>query len=268
MELMVNGARSYAYTGGRPFNPGLPAVVFIHGAAHDHSVWGLQSRWFAHHGFAVLAPDLPGHGRSEGPPLAGVEALAEWVVGLCAAAGVERAALVGHSMGSLIALEAAARHPQRVSRLALLGTAVPMPVSDALLGAAREERAKAEAMVNAWSHSRGTLGGNTAPGLWMAGMNARLMERAAPGVLANDLAACNAYTEGMKAASAVQCPVLLVVGGRDQMTSPKAAARLAAALQETHTLTIEGCGHALMAEYPDRVLDALREFIPPPPEGR
>ena len=133
MKLDVNGREAYAYTGGKPFDAALPCVVFIHGALNDHSVWTLLARWFAHHGYGVLAVDLPGHGRSAGPPLPSVEALADWVLALLDAAGVQQAALVGHSMGSLIALEAAARAPERVTRLVMLGTAYPMKVSDALL---------------------------------------------------------------------------------------------------------------------------------------
>ncbi len=262
MELTVNNAKTYAYTGGKPFNPALPTVAFIHGAENDHSVWALQSRWFAHHGFAVLAVDLPGHGRSDGALLPSVEAQADWLVALLDAAGVRSAALVGHSMGSLISLEAASRFPERVAKIALVGSAVPMPVSDALLAAARDARPKAEGMVNVWSHgARGALGGNTVPGLWMMGASMRLMERAAPGVLFNDLNACNAYQRGMEAAAAAQCPALLVVGSRDLMTSPRGAPKLAAAMKDARIATIEGSGHALMAEYPDAVLDALRSFI-------
>ena len=77
MDLTVNGRKAYAYTGGKPFDPKLPAVVFIHGAEHDHCVWTLQTRYLAHHGRGVLAVDLPGHGRSDGPPLASVEEMAE-----------------------------------------------------------------------------------------------------------------------------------------------------------------------------------------------
>ncbi len=262
MELTVNNTKAYAYSGGRPFNPELPAVVFIHGAENDHSVWVLQSRWFAHHGFAVLALDLPGHGRSEGALLPSVEAQAEWLVALLDAAGVQAAALVGHSMGSLIALETAARFPERVRQIALIGTAVPMPVSEALLTAARDARPKADGMVNVWSHGpRGAIGGNTVPGMWMMGASLRLMQRAAPGVLYNDLNACNAYQQGMEAAAQAQCPVLLVVGSRDMMTSPRGAPKLAAAMKDARIAAIEGSGHALMAEYPDAVLDALKDFI-------
>ncbi|MCM2289686.1 MAG: alpha/beta hydrolase [Sulfuritalea sp.] len=266
MELEINGQAAFAYTGGKPFDAALPCVVFIHGAQNDHSVWLLQSRWFAHHGFGVLAVDLPGHGRSAGAPLPSIEDLADWIEMLLEKVGAGDTAptvsLVGHSMGSLTALECAARHPARIARIALVGTAVPMPVSDALLGAARDKEAKAIDMINTWSHSpRATIGGYAVPGVWHLGAAKRLMERQQPGVLYNDLAACNAYTHGMAAAAELSCPALIVSGSRDMMTHPKAAAKLAAAIKDVRSVSLDGAGHALMAEQPDAVLDALRAFI-------
>ena len=270
MQIEINGHTAYAYTGGKPFDAALPCVVFIHGAQNDHSVWGLQSRWFAHHGFAVLAVDLPGHGRSAGTPLATIADLADWVemllekvgAGDTANCAAKNVSLVGHSMGSLAALECASRHPARIARVALVGTAVPMPVSDALLGAAKDKEAKAIGMINTWSHSpRGTIGGNTVPGMWMLGASRRLMERQRPGLLHNDLAACNAYTHGMDAAAALGCPALIISGNRDMMTHPKAAAKLAGVIKDARSVSLDGAGHALMAEQPDAVLDALRGFI-------
>jgi pimeloyl-ACP methyl ester carboxylesterase len=266
MQIEVNGQSAYAYTGGKPFDAGLPCVVFIHGAQNDHSVWGLQSRWFAHHGFSVLAVDLPGHGRSAGKPLSSIEDLADWIELLLERVGAgdtaKNVSLVGHSMGSLTALECAFRHPVRIARIALLGTAVPMPVSDVLLGPAKDKEAKAISMINAWSHSpRATIGGNTVPGMWLLGASRRLMERQKPGVLHNDLAACNAYTHGMEAAAALTCPAMIVSGSQDMMTHPKASAKLAAAISDVQSVSLAGTGHALMAEQPDAVLDALRGFI-------
>jgi len=266
MELELNGQAAYAYTGGRPFDAALPSVVFIHGAQNDHSVWSLQSRWFAHYGFGVLAVDLPGHGRSAGKPLPTIEDLADWVELLLEKTGAGAAAktvsLVGHSMGSLTAIECASRHPARIAKVALIGTAVPMPVSDALLGAARDKEPKAIAMINAWSHSpRGLIGGYAVPGVWHFGAARRLMERQKPGVLHNDLAACNSYAHGMEAAAGLACPALVVSGSRDMMTSPKAAAKLAAVIKDVRSITLDGAGHALMAEQPDAVLDALRGFL-------
>jgi pimeloyl-ACP methyl ester carboxylesterase len=157
MKLAVASAdgrrEAYAYTGGKPLDSSLPCVVFVHGALHDHSSWTLAARWFAHHGHGVLAVDLPGHGRSAGAPLASVEALADWLLALLDAAGVAEAALVGHSMGSLIALEAASRAPARIRRLVMVGTAYPMKVSQALLDAAREDPYAAIDSVNTYSHA-------------------------------------------------------------------------------------------------------------------
>ena len=265
MQIEINGQTAYAYTGGKAFDTKLPCVVFIHGAQNDHSIWALQSRWFAHHGFAVLAVDLPGHGRSAGNPLPSIEDLADWIELLLEKLGAGDTAnvsLVGHSMGSLTALECAFRHPARIARIAMIGTAVPMPVSDVLLGPAKDNEAKAIAMINGWSHSpRGTVGGNTVPGMWLLGASRRLMERQKPGVLHNDLAACNAYSHGMEAAASLSCPALIVSGNRDMMTHPKAAAKLAAAIRDVKSVSLDGAGHALMAEQPDAVLDALRAFI-------
>lgn len=265
MELTVAGQPAYIYNGGKTPAPGdiakQPVAVFIHGAQQDHSCWGLQSRWFAHHGFSAVVPDLPGHGRSGGEPLASVEALADWIAALLDTLGVEKALLVGHSMGSLVALETALRHPGRVSRLALIGSALPMPVADVLLDAARDNEPKAVAMVNGWSYSAtGQMGGNTVPGLWMLGMNKRLMERQKPGVFHSDLAACNAYVRSLESLAALDLPVLVVAGSADRMTALKASRALAGVIKGAQLHVLPGSGHALMAERPDGVLDALIGF--------
>lgn len=262
MRVDVSSRTVYAYTGLRTFDPTLPTVIFVHGAASDHSVWALQSRYFAHHGRNVFALDLPGHGRSEGQPLASVPAIADWLVALLEAIGVEKAALIGHSLGSLAVLEAAGRYPERVARIALLGPSVPMPVADALLDAAKRDDHAAFEMINAWSFSPvDQLGGNPWPGLWMTGNAMRLMERSKPGVLYSDLAACRNYADGLTAAAKIRCPALMIIGERDQMTLARNAQALIAALPDKRMLTIPGCGHSLMAEAPDAVLDALRVFL-------
>lgn len=269
MIVDVAGKSVYAYTGGRAFDPARPVIVFVHGAQHDHSVWGLQSRYFAHHGFSVLAVDLPGHMRSAGPALTSIGALADWLDALLAALQVEKAFVAGHSMGSLVALEFAARHPQRASAIALLATAFPMAVAPALLEAAREREPEAIALVNAWSHS--TLAAKPSspgPGFWLRGMNQRLMERVAargePQLFHTDFAACNAYADGLTSAAKVTCPVRLIVGKRDVMTPPRASAEIARALKDAgvrvDTVTLDA-GHALMTEQPDATLDALHDFV-------
>jgi pimeloyl-ACP methyl ester carboxylesterase len=260
----VQGAPAYAYTGGKPFIPEQPTIVFLHGAQNDHSVWALQSRWFAHHGYNVLAVDLPGHGRSGGAALATVEAMADWVLALLDAAGAGQALLAGHSMGSLIALEAAHRAPDRIGGLALLGTTFPMKVSDSLLAASKDALESAIDMVNIWSHS-GPLPRPScpAPGFSVTGMSRRLMQRLAQQnptqLFHTDFSACNAYANGAAAAAAVRCPVLFILGTRDLMTPPRSAQALTAALKHGRIVTVDA-GHAMMAEQPDAVLDALAAF--------
>ncbi|MCC7060429.1 MAG: alpha/beta hydrolase [Burkholderiaceae bacterium] len=274
MDIDVDGVRVHAYTGGRTFDPRQPVAVFVHGAQHDHSVWILQSRYLAHHGYAVLALDLPGHGRSAGAPLGSIEALAQWLRATLSAAGVARATLIGHSMGSLVALEAAGRAPQRVERLAMLGTAFPMTVSDTLLAAAREDEPRAFDLINYWSHAGlEARPGCPAPGFSIFVQNRRLMERQRPGVLAIDFSACNAYAGGLAQADAVACPVLFVLGRLDLMTPPRQArellARIAGALDRAGlpppaVVEVPDSGHALMMQRPEAVLAALRDFLAAP----
>ncbi len=262
MELRVAGETVYAYTGGKTFDPKLPAVVLVHGGEQDHSVWALQSRYLAHHGYAVLAVDLPGHGKSSGAPLASIDDMAGWIVALLDAAKVSAAALVGHSMGSLAALECAARHPERVSRIALLGTAFPMRVSPDLLQATRYRESEAHGMINVWSHSSyAHYPSNPGPGFWVIGANLRLMQRQKPGVLHVDFAACDAYKTGFERAAQVKCPALFVLGARDAMTPARAGRDLARAVPNSTVVTLASAGHNLMGEKPDEVLDALLGFL-------
>jgi len=262
MRFDVAGHGVYAYTGTRTFSPELPSVVFVHGAANDHGVFALQSRYFAWHRTNALAVDLPGHGRSGGKPLTSVEALADWLHQVLDALGVREPSFVGHSLGSLGVLECAARYPERVHRLALLGPSVPMPVSEDLLAAAARNDHVAYELINGWSFAAGSqLGGNQMPGMWMTGNAMRLMERSRDGVLSNDLVACNRYANGLEAAARVRCPTLVILGARDIMAPPRNAKALIAALRDVRTVTLPETGHSLMAERPGEVLDALHEFL-------
>ena len=258
MQLSVNGADTFIATGGKPFDPSLPAVVMIHGAGFDSSTWALHSRWFAHHGYSVLAPDLPGHGRSAGKPLPTIAEMADWIAALITAAGATKARLIGHSMGSLIALDAAARHPERVSALSLIGTAATMTVGPDLLKAAEANDHAAIDMVSIWGLGfAAELGGSRAPGLWMHGSAQATLERCAPGVLFNDLAACNTYQDALTSAAKIKVPTRLILGEKDMMTPVKAGKALAAAIAQSRTIVLPGAGHTMMAECPDALLDAL-----------
>jgi pimeloyl-ACP methyl ester carboxylesterase len=262
MRYVIDGHAVFGATGGREHEASRPLAVFVHGAGLDHTVWALQSRWLAFHGWNVLALDLPGHGRSEGPPLPTIAAMAAWLAAVIEAAGSKNAALIGHSMGSLIALESAAHFPERVRSIVLIGAAAAMPVHPDLLAAAAANDHAAIDMVNLWGHGfAATLGGSRAPGVWMLGAGERLLEKAMPGVLHNDLAACNAYREALAAAAKVAAPALLISGERDQMTPLKSARALAAKISGAKLLALPAAGHMLMAERPYEIVDALAEHL-------
>ena len=262
MNVEVEGRRVFAYTAAHELDPKKPSVVFLHGAGLDHSWFGLQSRYFGYHGRNALAVDFPGHGRSEGSPIASIGAMADWVFTLLDVLKIWNASLVGHSMGSLVALECAARYPQRVERIALLGTAYPMKVGEAFLEAARRNEQAAFDMETIWGHApQVPLGGNPNPGMWMYGDTLARLARLAPGVLYNDLKACNDYCGGLEAAAKVKCPALFITGRRDVMTPPKAAQALIEAIPNARVASIAPSGHSLMAEAPDATLDALIEFF-------
>jgi pimeloyl-ACP methyl ester carboxylesterase len=259
MRIVINGADTYVATGGKNFDPARPAMVFLHGAGMDHSVWALLARSFAHRGHGVLAPDFPRHGQSAGAPLSSIGALADWTAALIEAAGVAKARIVGHSMGSLVALETAARHPEKVAGLGLIATAAPMRVSDDLLNAAKANDRAAIDMISIWGEGfRATLGGSPAPGVWMLGGAERLLERSAAGVIFTDLAACNAYQDALAAAAKVTVPCIVIQGSRDVMTPAKGGKAVASAVPGCRLAVIEGAGHMLMSERPEEVLAALR----------
>jgi len=262
MKFLVQQQPAFAYTGGKPFDPLKPGIVFIHGVASDHSVWTLQARYFAHHGFNVLAVDLPGHGKSFGEAKTTIEQYAEWLINLLDNGAIKNAALVGHSMGSLIALDLAARYPARVTRLGLLGCCMPMPVSEVLLDAALNRPQDAFDMLNIWGHAPQTKWGQSpVPGTSLMMSYKRLLERSRPGVLAKGLAACQAFSMDETALKNIAAPTLIISGTRDMMTPPKTNFSLASLIADAHLVTLENSGHAMMQEAPGEVLDALKKFI-------
>ncbi len=272
MDIPLNGHTLYAYTGGKAFNPAQPTAVFIHGVLNDHSVWILQTRALAHHGWNVLAIDLPGHGRSGGDAPASVEQAADAVAALLDALELKQAALIGHSWGSLIALEAAARLRERVSHLVLVGTAFPMKVSPALIDASLHQPLKALTMVNVFSRSTlAPVPSALGPGTWVYGAGMALGKRVLASnthvnVFHRGFVACDSYANGETAMGHVNCPVLFVLGAQDQMTPPKAAQGLinvAKAAGNTVQVVNVPCGHHQMSEAPEETLAALRVFLSP-----
>lgn len=260
--LTAAGRTVFAATGGVAPAPGRPTAILVHGAGGDQSVWSQQARYMAHHGANVLALDLPGHGRSDGPAFATIEDVAEFLTAFVAAHGGERPVLIGHSLGALAALEAAGRLGGDLAGLALCGCAARMPVHPDLLAAAGANPAHAAAMIASWGHGpRAHIGGNPAHGLSAVGTARRLIARTPADVLHADLAACDAYADAEAAAARVACPTRFVLGGRDRMTPPKGARPLIEAIAGADTVTIPESGHMMMAEAPHAAREALMGLL-------
>ena len=262
MIVSVDGIVAHASTGGVPLTGEDPVVVFIHGAGMNATIWQLQSRFIAYRGYRCVCVDLPGHGRSEGSALTTVNEMAGWVLRFLDAAGFEEVHVVGHSMGTFVALELARRAPQRVSSLTLCGTATAMPVHPDLVHAADHDLPAAAALMAAWGHARPAhVGTNPAPGMWMLGGAQALVETARPGVLGIDLRACQNYRDALVAAADVICPTTVVIGLGDKMTPPKSSRALAAALQQVTVVELVGIGHSMMSEDPRAVKRAILSTI-------
>lgn len=262
MNITLNGKQVFAARAPMRIDPARNSVIFVHGTGQDHSIWAMYCQYFGARDRNVLAVDLPGHGRSEGPALASVAAMADWVAALITVADLGKAAIVGHSLGSLIALDCAARHPDRVRAIALLGTCVPMPVNDALLLAAREDTDSAIQMMTKWSFARAEKGSPQAARIAeMQAASARLMSQSAPGVIFTDLNACNEYSCGLDRAISVRCPAMLILGGQDRMTPAAGAGKLAESIKDSRVALIPEAGHGMLAEQPEQLVSALEQIV-------
>ncbi len=262
VDLAVNGHRVTAGTGGRSLERDRPLLLLLHGAGMDHTVWALVMRALAYGGYSVLAPDLPGHGSSEGPIPATVEEYADWAAALIGAAGFPSGHVAGHSMGTGIALHLAATRPDLCDSLILLGTAATMPVHPDLQAAADAGDHKAIDLIMSWSLApRAHLSRHPVPGLAMRSGVARLLESVDAAALASDLRASGGYTTALDDAAAVTCPTLLILGEHDLMTPMRNAAPLVQAFGDASTVRLTGTGHMMMVEEPNGVIDATRAFL-------
>jgi pimeloyl-ACP methyl ester carboxylesterase len=262
MRIDINGNEVFYGTGSGTPSDAANTLIFVHGAGFDHTIWVMPARYFARHGWRVVALDLPGHGRSEGQALTSIAQMADWLAQVIDAVSPnQQASVVGHSMGSLVAMSLAARHANKVQKLALLGTSAPMPVADVLLNAALDNDQAAIDMTNTWSHSaRGSLGSSQNPGVSNLHIGERLLQQAGAGVFHTDLAACNGFTaDGL---AEVKQPTLVIIGDEDKMTPPRAGLAVADQLPHVQQRRLAGCGHSMLSEQPNQVLDELAAFLP------
>ena len=258
MELTVNNAPVYVATGGKDFDVKLPTVLFLHGSGGDHRTWALQTRWFAYHGYSVLAPDLPGHSLSGGLPFSRIEDSADWINAFLDAAGVKAAHMVGHSQGFLSALSHAKHNQSRILSLTAVGTAAAIPVNQALIDTAKESTAKAAHMMCNWGFGPDAhMGGSSVPGMQPIAISRAIMSG---NPLAVDLQACADFADGGEIAKTLTIPRHCILASADKMTPLKAGLALAKSMGVEPTIILER-GHMLPLEAPKQTLIALRDFI-------
>ena len=266
-SVTVRGAEALYFDAGQAAKVDQPNIVFVHGSGCDHSVWAMQSRYFAFHGWNLFAVNLPGHGVgnkvSDGPALESVEAMADWLVDFLDAVGVERCTLVGHSMGSLVAMEAASRYGDRVEHLILMGATAKMPVHPELLRAADAREEKACDLMMDWGHGpAGHMGGNINAGAWAKGGARRMiLPRVADGTLGIDMAACNAYAGGEAAVAALSGRTTVIAAQRDKMTPAKNGKAIADAVEGGRYILLPEIGHMMLGEAPNDSLCALKAAV-------
>lgn len=255
---LPDGPPLFAATGGAPFDPSRPVVVLVHGTGADRTFWRGQSRYLAHHGYAVLAVDLPGHGQSPGPSLGEVEEMADRLVAALDVLGVDRAALVGHSLGALVTLDLAGRHPGRVTALALLGVRPEMAVHPALLDGSRAGDHNSIDLKVAWGTGE-HAGGTGEPGAWVIGGGVRLAEASGYDAFADDFAACARYGASEERASRITCPSIVVSGSLDRMTTRAGGQEMADLLGCAHVVV--EAGHDFPVEAPWPTTEVLTRFL-------
>ncbi len=262
MYIEVDGNKTFYSTGTGTIRSEQPCVIFLHGAGMDHSVWVLPARYFARHGYNVFAFDFPGHGRSKGAPISSIDAMADWLGHAMEVLQLKKSAIVGHSMGSLVALNFAARYCAKTRVLVLLGTSTPMAVSDGLLDAARDNHHDAIDMANTWSHSSfGQMGGNENPGICMTMCGQRLLEKAGEHVFFTDLNACYEFTDGETLSQQITSDTLVIIAEQDKMTAAVKAQDVAASITGSRVVRLNPCGHSMLSEQPNAVLDALATIV-------
>jgi pimeloyl-ACP methyl ester carboxylesterase len=262
MKFQVNNKEVFASTGGQPFDKNKPLLIFVHGSGLSHITWVLQTRYFAFHGYSVLAIDLPGHGDSEGPPLKSIEDMADWIADVISSVGYNEASLIGHSQGCLVLLECAARYPEKIKSLSLMGGAGAIPMNPELLSLAEDGNPKAVELMMDWAHGpAGHFGGHPVPGLHHINLGATIVKNGSVKVLGVDFRACDNYKNGFEAAKNVKCPTLNILGDKDKMCPLKEGKRLAVAIDNSEVEIIKNCGHMILLEEADQALAALKRFV-------
>ncbi len=230
-----------------------PPVLLIHGAGGNHLFWPPQIRRLSDE--RIYAPDLPGHGKSSGLGHQRIADYADTVVELLQALNLNRAVLVGHSMGGAIALDIARRLPGRVLGLGLVGTGARLRVMPELLRGTSQLTTLPAAIkrLTDLSFAPQTEGR-------FKELASRRLAETRPAVLHGDLLACDDF-DARSQLGQISVPTLIICGAADRMTPPAYSAYLQQHIQQARLELIEDGGHMVMLEKPDLIAGLLRGFL-------
>ena len=194
MKITIQNKSVYASDAGQGIENSKDTIVFLHGSGLSHIVWSLTEQFFSNKKFNVLSIDLPGHGNSEGPCLANIEKIADWLENVFTELNLNNIILVGHSQGCLEALEYSFKYKSRLKKIVFVGGSYRMPVNKDLIDLATEGDSDAVKLMMKWGFegSKKFIGGNPVEKIIQS-------PRDISEILAVDLIACNNYLNGFDA---------------------------------------------------------------------
>jgi pimeloyl-ACP methyl ester carboxylesterase len=244
------GIYYYAHLGG---STEADSIVLLHGAGGHHLHWPPDIRRLP--GYDVYAPDLPGHGKSEGAGEQSISRYARHILTWMKAVDLHRSIFIGHSMGAAICLHLGIHHPTMVRGLGLIGGGVRLPVNPVLLEGVQNSTTLPIALnrILKWSFSP-----DADPRLVELAKNR--LEETRPSVLYGDFLACNGF-DAINKVENVEAPTLVICGEDDKMTPLRFSQYLAGVLPNGELTVIPQAGHMVMLEKPDQVVDALNQYL-------
>tara|TARA_A100000164_G_scaffold86640_1_gene74436 strand:- start:524 stop:1267 length:744 start_codon:yes stop_codon:yes gene_type:complete len=243
-------------TSGKDIDKNKSTILLIHGSGLTHIVWSLHEQFYVSQGFNVLSVDLPGHGNSEGPSLDSIEAISDWIKSLMKKIDISKIIIIGHSQGSLVAIDFSSRYPELTEKIILVAGSNKMPVNQDLIDLAEAGDEKAVLLMMKWGYegSKAFIGGNPVKKIVNSARDIRE-------VLAVDLKACNNYKNGEEAIKNINCPTLCIFGDLDKMVPVKVGLKMSEQIKNSETKIISDCGHMIIFEKAFEMRKLVKEFL-------
>ncbi|MEW5725085.1 MAG: alpha/beta hydrolase [Thermodesulfobacteriota bacterium] len=257
-EIVLNhgGRRIGLGLGRRGLEPGRPVLLLVHGSGGSHLTWRGQLNALDRR-VNVAAVDLPGHGRSDGPPAGGLEEYAAWLARTVEVLGLPTPPVVaGLSLGGAVALEAVLIRPELFSGLILVSTAARPRVEDGLVQSLKKDYPAGLARL-----ARLLFSPDNAE--QFAGQSLEILRAAPRELVLADLSAGRGFDRSRRLEE-IEQPTLIIHGEKDQLVGPEEARFLAEGIPGARLVVIEGAGHLIhvekFREFNRTVLDFLAEI--------